>query len=178
MWRTTNGEVPWTALASPNNHKPGHSPQRCEYTLGSKGKLTASGSKVYKSTNGWVPADQYFGHPAQHCQPTALSIKTAARTVYMSMDMVFITATIPCQVGCCSIRRPICRVTELEIDYDENKNFCHHLRQGSLVIWSLNPWGVSNPRFLSQSLECRYDLAVANPSVAPFGAMSGASTQM
>ena len=107
--------------------------------------------------------DQYFGHPANIPANCIVYRNGSQDGVYVSMDVVFITATIPWQIGCCSIRSlPIIEVTELRDWLWWKQNFA--ATTADCVIWSLqSDRVVSNPRRFQQSLECECDLAVWDP---------------
>lgn len=181
IWRTTNGGTTWTALASPGNNLAylAIHPNDAN-TLWAVRQNYTSGSKVYKSTNGGTTWTNISGNLPNIPANCIIYQNGSQDGVYVGMDVgIYYRDNTLADWVLFNAGLPNVEVTELEIDYDENKIFAATYGRG---LWSsdlYNPIECFQPKAVSVSNLWNVSMTLQwqTPSVAPaFGYEWGINT--
>ena len=135
IWKTTNGGTTWTSITSPGNNLAylaihPNNPN----TLWAVRQNYTSGSKVYKSTNGGSTWTNISGNLPNIPANCVVYQNGTDDGIYVGMDVgIYYKDNTLAEWVLFNAGLPNVEVSELEIDYDENKLFASTYGRG---LWS------------------------------------------
>ena len=151
IWRTTNGGTAWTQMASPGNNLAfiAIHPNNAN-TLWAVRQNYSSGAKVYKSVNGgstWVNVSGTLPNIPANC----IEYQNGSDDgLYVGMDVgIYYRDNTLSDWVLFNAGLPNVEVTELEIDYDENKIYAATYGRGLWASDLYNPITCFKPKSVS-----------------------------